>query len=68
MKIDKILIRNFRPVGEKGLELTFTTSYTSFVGENNVGKSSIFEALKKILEPQTTWIRKIGMPVIKVNQ
>ncbi len=55
MKIDKILIRNFRPVGEKGLELTFTTSYTSFVGENNVGKSSIFEALKKILEPQTTW-------------
>lgn len=55
MKIEKIFIRNFRPVGEKGLELTFTTSCTSFVGENNVGKSSIFEALKKVLEPQTTW-------------
>lgn len=55
MKIEKIFIRNFRPIGEKGLELTFTTSCTSFVGENNVGKSSIFEALKKILELQTTW-------------
>lgn len=55
MKIEKIFIRNFRPIGENGLELTFATSYTSFVGENNVGKSSVFEALKKILEPQTTW-------------
>lgn len=55
MKIERIFIRNFRPIGENGLELIFATSCTSFVGENNVGKSSIFEALKKILEPQTTW-------------
>lgn len=55
MKIEKIFIRNFRPIGENGLELTFATGCTSFVGENNVGTSSIFAALKKILESQTVW-------------
>ncbi len=55
MKIEKIFIRNFRPIGEQGLELVTSTSCSTFIGENNVGKSSIFEALKKILEPQTTW-------------
>lgn len=52
MKIEKILIRNFRPIGEQGLELAFSTSCSTFIGENNVGKSSIFEAIKRILEPQ----------------
>ncbi len=52
MKIEKICIRNFRPIGEQGLALAFSTSCSTFIGENNVGKSSIFEAIKRILEPQ----------------
>jgi predicted ATP-dependent endonuclease of OLD family len=52
MKIEKIFIRNFRPIGEEGLELVFSTACSTFIGENNVGKSSIFEAIKRILEPQ----------------
>ncbi len=52
MKIEKIFIRNFRPIGEQGLELAFSTSCSTFIGENNVGKSSIFEAIKRILEPR----------------
>ncbi|MFA4934523.1 MAG: AAA family ATPase [Candidatus Methanoperedens sp.] len=55
MKLEKIFIRNFRSVGEKGLELTFTPTCTTFIGENNVGKSSIFEAIKKSLEPNVGW-------------
>lgn len=55
MKLEKIFIRNFRSVGEKGLELTFTPTWTTFIGENNVGKSSIFEAIKKSLAPNVDW-------------
>jgi predicted ATP-dependent endonuclease of OLD family len=53
MKIEKIYIRNFRPIGEQGLELAFSTSCSTFIGENNVGKSSIFEAINRILESQS---------------
>lgn len=52
MKIESIFIRNFRPIGEQGLELIFKNKNTIFIGENNVGKSSIFEAIKKTLNPQ----------------
>lgn len=55
MKIEKIFIRNFRPIGRQGLELALSTSCSTFIGENNVGKSSIFEAIKRILEPQIAW-------------
>ncbi|MFZ3383040.1 MAG: AAA family ATPase [Candidatus Methanoperedens sp.] len=55
MKIEKIYIRNFRPIGEQGLELALSTSCSTFIGENNIGKSSIFEAIKRILEPKIVW-------------
>lgn len=55
MKLEKFFIRNFRSVGEKGLELTFAPTLNTFIGENNVGKSSIFEAIKKSLEPSHGW-------------
>jgi predicted ATP-dependent endonuclease of OLD family len=55
MKLEKIFIRNFRSVGENGLELTFVPNRTTFIGENNVGKSSIFEAIKRVLEPEVVW-------------
>lgn len=55
MRIDKIFIKNFRAIGEPGLELTFANNCTTFIGENNVGKSSIFEAIKRVLQPQVAW-------------
>ncbi len=55
MKLEKIFIRNFRSVGENGLELTFAPTLNIFIGENNVGKSSIFEAIKRSLEPNVGW-------------
>lgn len=55
MRIDKIFIKNFRAIGEPGLELTFANNCTTFIGENNVGKSSILEAIKRLLQPQVAW-------------
>lgn len=56
MWIEKIFIRNFRPIGDKGLELVFAPRCTVIVGENNVGKSSILEALKKVyVEHNAAW-------------
>lgn len=55
MKLEKIFIRNFRSVGDNGLELTFAPTLNTFIGENNVGKSSIFEAINKSLEPNAVW-------------
>ena len=55
MKLEKVFIRNFRPIGEQGLELALSTSCSTFIGENNIGKSSIFEAIKRIFEPKIVW-------------
>jgi|GEM_PF-1588374 len=49
MKIQKIFLRNFRSIGEKGLEISFPVGSTIFIGENNVGKTSIFEAIKLMI-------------------
>lgn len=57
MFLTNIQIKNFRPIGEEGLKLSISTNLTTILGENNVGKSSIFKAINKILEfPQTQWI------------
>lgn len=55
MRLDKIFIKNFRSIGERGLELKFSNKLTTFIGENNVGKSSIFKAISKSLEPNVGW-------------
>lgn len=44
MKIEKVTIKNFRLFRET-LELSFTTSFTSLVGENGTGKTAILEAI-----------------------
>jgi len=49
MLIKKIFIKNFRSIGDKGLELAFPTNSIIFIGENNVGKSSVFEAVKMMI-------------------
>ena len=53
MKLEKISIRNFRSI--ESLEITFINNQTIFVGENNVGKSSIIEAIGKALHPESGW-------------
>ena len=55
MRLDKIFIKNFRSIGDRGLELKFSNKLTTFIGENNVGKSSIFKAISKSLEPTHGW-------------
>lgn len=49
MKIEKIIIKNFR--GIKSSELFFN-GHTVIVGDNNVGKSTIIEAIDLVLGPE----------------
>lgn len=49
MKIQKIFLKNFRSIGENGLEISFPVDSAIFIGENNVGKTSIFEAIKLMI-------------------
>jgi len=49
MKIQSLFLKNFRSIGETGLELFFPTGSTIFIGENNAGKTSIFEAIKMMI-------------------
>jgi predicted ATP-dependent endonuclease of OLD family len=49
MRIRKFFLKNFRSIGEKGLELSFPIGSTILIGENNVGKTSIFEAIKMMI-------------------
>ena len=49
MLLQKFFLKNFRSIGENGLELSFPTGSTIFIGENNVGKSSVFEAIKMMI-------------------
>ncbi len=49
MRIQKIFLRNFRSIGNNGIELSFPIGSTILIGENNAGKSSIFEAIKMMI-------------------
>lgn len=55
MKLENVYIKNFRSVGESGLSLNFSSTSTIFVGENNVGKSSILKGIKKALDSTAAW-------------
>ncbi len=55
MKIKRLFLLNFRAVGTGGLEINFGSTHTTIIGENNVGKSSILEAVKKVLNPDAKW-------------
>jgi len=49
MKIRKIKIKNYRSIGEEGLELSFAKHDKLFlIGENNVGKSNILKAINRV--------------------
>ena len=49
MAIKSVYIRNFRSIGPDGLCLTFDSNFTTLIGKNNVGKSTILAALNVVL-------------------
>lgn len=49
MIINQIYLQNFRSYGSEGFTLSLSPNTNTIIGENNVGKTTIFTALKKIL-------------------
>jgi predicted ATP-dependent endonuclease of OLD family len=49
MIINQIYLQNFRSYGSEGFTLSFSPNTNTIIGENNVGKTTILAALKKIL-------------------
>ena len=49
MKITKIIIKNFKSI--KDIEIVPNQFINAFIGENNTGKSNIFEAINWLLGP-----------------
>lgn len=49
MNISKVYIKNFRNF-EK-FTIDFTNGFQTIVGENNIGKSNFYQAIRLILEP-----------------
>ncbi len=46
MKIQKVVIKNYKCIGSEPVVLDFSENIIVLIGENNVGKSSIIEALE----------------------
>jgi putative ATP-dependent endonuclease of OLD family len=55
MIIKKISLKNFRSYGDESFTLSLSSNTNTLIGENNVGKTTIFEALKKILILESGW-------------
>lgn len=49
MYLDKLKIKNFRKYGDQGIEVEFNKDFNLLVGENDSGKSSIIDAIRKVL-------------------
>lgn len=53
MKVGRMAIKNYMPVGETPLEISFRNKdKLTLVGENNVGKSCILRAIRRCLNSQ----------------
>ena len=49
MYLYKIKIKNFRKYGDLGIEVEFNKDFNLLVGENDSGKSTIIDAIRKVL-------------------
>lgn len=49
MFINKLFIKNFRGFNQDGIEIDFNTGFTSILGRNGSGKTTIIEALNYLL-------------------
>lgn len=61
MKIHRITIRNYRGVEECTVEFA-ETGVTIIEGDNEVGKTSLFEAIRLILTIRTALRHKMSVP------
>jgi len=73
MIIKNISLQNFRSYSDDEFTLTFSPNINTLIGENNVGKTTILEALKKILnieslkwDPEDFFARDTGR-IIKIS-
>jgi AAA15 family ATPase/GTPase len=57
MKIKNMIIKNFKTFDSEGINLTMK-DLTTLVGENNVGKSNVLEALDIFFNYSKTKINK----------
>jgi len=57
MKLKEIFIRNFR--GIKELKIQFDNTTTILIGENNTGKTTVLEAIRKVLDRNRTSKRNV---------
>jgi predicted ATP-dependent endonuclease of OLD family len=55
MIIKNISIKNFRSYGQEGFTFSLADKTNTLIGENNVGKTTIIEAVKKILSHEQGW-------------
>jgi putative ATP-dependent endonuclease of OLD family len=49
MFINKIIVKNFRRFDEHGIEICFNSGINIVLGENNIGKSAIIDAIRLAL-------------------
>lgn len=56
MKVKKLFIKNFRSVGNDGIEIDLVSNLTAIIGKNNVGKSNLLRAIHLLLGPN--WPRE----------
>lgn len=49
MFINKIIVKNFRRFDENGIEICFNSGINIVLGENNIGKSAIIDAIRLAL-------------------
>lgn len=46
MYLERIVIKNFRVFDETGVSIVFQKGVNAIVGENNIGKSAIIDAIR----------------------
>jgi len=53
MYLKKLVIKNFRVFDEKGITLVFNKGINAIIGENNVGKSAVMDAIRIVYSTVT---------------
>jgi putative ATP-dependent endonuclease of the OLD family len=57
MYISKLSIQNYRNFGNKAFEIELTP-FTLIIGENNIGKTNLLNAIGLILSPDISFFQK----------
>ena len=67
MKLKRLIIRNFKGIGEDGLEINFTSPHsetprrlTAIMGDNGAGKTTVLQAIALVLSVATRKTRDLS--------